>query len=264
MPPPSETAPSLQCSLLLFVATGTERDCLRRAARDAGFSCSRRKGRFGTYYDLGDVGYETVLAVQTDMGPFGQRGSAARAIQYLAETGATALIAIGMAFGVKPADQQHGAVLVSTGVIPYDYRIIVDSAEGTPRADYSKTRHYPAREQLVTRFRHTAAAENWRDRVHFGLFLSGGARIYSSRYRDNLVRECGMDRDDVVVGGEMEGVGLLSSCAEDDPRWIIVKGISDFADQPSDSRPSRHRKEACYNAAQFVLAALADTEIPDA
>src|SRR5262249_8231588 len=150
----------------LFVATGTERDCLRRAAKDAGLAFRKRRGRLSTYYDLGDVGYETVLAVQTDMGPFGYRGSAARAIQYLAETGATALVAIGMAFGANPGRQQQGDVLVSTGVIPYDLRVIRDDANDIPRADYSETPHYPAREQLVARLRQAAAEQGWRERVH--------------------------------------------------------------------------------------------------
>lgn len=62
----------------------------------------------------------------------------------------------------------------------------------------------------------------------------------------------------------MEGVGFLSTCAPDDPRWVVVKGISDFADRPPGARSSDHRKDACYNAARFVLAVLSDLEFPDA
>ncbi len=71
---PLRTSQSLQCSLLLFVATGTERDCLRRAAREAGYAFRKRQRRLSTYYDLGVVGHETVLAVQTEMGLIMLRG----------------------------------------------------------------------------------------------------------------------------------------------------------------------------------------------
>src|SRR5262249_35245747 len=129
--------------------------------------------------------------------------------------------------------------------IPYDLRVIRDDANDIPRADYSETPHYPAREQLVARLRRTAAEQGWRHRIHFGLLLSGGARIYSSRFRDEFVRDCGVGRGGIVVGGEMEGVGFLSTCAPDDPRWVVVKGISDFADEPHHARPRDYRREAC-------------------
>lgn len=55
----------------------------------------------------------------------------------------------------------------------------------------------------------------------------------------------------------MEGIGFLSaSDPSSDPRWIIVKGISDFADGPPNSSGDDHRPKACYNSARFVLATL--------
>ena len=32
----------------------------------------------------------------------------------------------------------------------------------------------------------------------------------------------------------MEGVGLVSVSSPEDPAWIVVKGISDFADEDRD------------------------------
>jgi adenosylhomocysteine nucleosidase len=54
----------------------------------------------------------------------------------------------------------------------------------------------------------------------------------------------------------MEGVGLLSTSPANDPAWIIVKGISDFADENRDAVIERYRPIACRNAADFVLDAL--------
>ena len=51
----------------------------------------------------------------------------------------------------------------------------------------------------------------------------------------------------------MEGVGLLST-ASSDVQWIVVKGISDVADEVRTAEADRQR--ACGNAATFVLGAL--------
>ena len=60
-----------------------------------------------------------------------------------------------------------------------------------------------------------------------------------------------------IIGGEMEGVGLLAaSSSADDPIWCVVKGISDFADENRDANITESRSRACHNAANFVLSAL--------
>jgi adenosylhomocysteine nucleosidase len=69
------------------------------------------------------------------------------------------------------------------------------------------------------------------------------------------LRNAFLDRG-IVVGGDMEGIGLLASSDETESRWIIVKGISDFADEARDDVIRETRPKACYNAARFVLSAL--------
>lgn len=91
--------------------------------------------------------------------------------------------------------------------------------------------------------------------VHVGTLLSGGARIFSSRFRDDLVGNVPPGRDR-IVGGEMEGVGLLSVSPADKPLWAVVKGISDFADEDRDGIIETTRQLACENAVRFVLSAL--------
>ena len=68
--------------------------------------------------------------------------------------------------------------------------------------------------------------------------------------------------DDPIVGGEMEGVGLLAaSLKADDPIWCVVKGISDFADENRDAEIVIGRPRACRNAATFVLSALVNDAV---
>jgi adenosylhomocysteine nucleosidase len=62
--------------------------------------------------------------------------------------------------------------------------------------------------------------------------------------------------DDEIVGGEMEGVGLIAISPDRDPAWIVVNGISDFADEDRDQVIEQNRPLACRNSADFVLRAL--------
>jgi len=94
--------------------------------------------------------------------------------------------------------------------------------------------------------------------VYLGAMLSGSARIHSGFYRNELVESIppGEDR---IIGGEMEGFGLLAASSDwDNPIWCIVKGISDFADEHRDAIIQESRPIACRNAALFVLSALAN------
>ncbi|HEY5312045.1 MAG TPA: hypothetical protein VIK18_05975 [Pirellulales bacterium] len=54
----------------------------------------------------------------------------------------------------------------------------------------------------------------------------------------------------------MEGVGLLAASKKAEPVWVIVKGISDFADDQQRAEVEARRAEACLNAVRFVLGAL--------
>jgi hypothetical protein len=82
-----------------------------------------------------------------------------------------------------------------------------------------------------------------------------GARIFSRRYRDHLVANVPPTKEP-IIGGEMEGVGLVAVCAADKPIWCVVKAISDFADETRDGMIETTRATACENAIRFVLATL--------
>ncbi len=289
----------LRCDILILVATSTEEEELKTAAKNLGLPFSQRNvvGPHGDklkFFSLGKIGPNTVNAVRTGLGPLSHRGSASSAIRYRIATSASAIIQLGMAFGIDPERQKIGNVLVSTSIIPYDLRevrpassaavelprdILVaeddvgienskashsgekaqEPAKGTDEADYvvsyvHATRHR-AKSSLIKLFE----AENERTEraygVHFGGMLSGGARIFSRKFLGELVKGV-PQADDSIVGGEMEGAGLLSVSPPEDPLWIVVKGISDFADKDRDSIITTSRPVACRNSAEFVLSAL--------
>jgi adenosylhomocysteine nucleosidase len=239
---------------------------VRDVAKELRLQHKRCRSTHGDYVDLGRIGPSRVLAVETHMGPFASTGSAAKALQWLAATQAQAVIGVGMAFGARPKSQKLGDVMVCTSLLPYDYRIVrcpSRSGEGSearrqPTHDYSSVEVYRARPQLQSLFERAASLPRWRDRVHLGAFLSGAARIHCAAYRDELVQAF-LDRG-LVIGGDMEGVGLLASSDALDSRWIMVKAISDFADAERDAVIKETRPQACYNSAQFVLSTLMDEE----
>ncbi len=282
-----------QCSLLLFVATSSEEDALRDAANARGipFEQIRDRTGLGEYYWLGKVGDERVIAVRAKgMGPLSHGGSADLATRFCAATGASAVIQVGMAFGIAPNAQKFGDVLVSNSLIPYDnrdirpigsrwhrllavaldkLRLLVDalSRRGAPLTigypgryliEYMRATRQPASPVLVALFqrekdrvaRNVYGAGNFQ--VHVGALLSGAARIHTRIFRDELMRTVPVGNDP-IVGGEMEGVGLLGTA--DEPNWCVVKGIVDFADEDRDAVYKQNRPAACRNAAEFVLSA---------
>jgi adenosylhomocysteine nucleosidase len=122
--------------------------------------------------------------------------------------------------------------------------------------DYSQATQQPARAELVDLFLREQRRGGHQYRIHVGAILSGAARIRSGRFRGELVSGV-PGGEHPIVGGEMEGVGLLAaSTASDDPVWCVVKGICDFADKNQQESMERYRTIACRNAAEFVLAAL--------
>jgi adenosylhomocysteine nucleosidase len=256
-------ARSLAADIVLVVATSTEQHELEAAAKDQGFTFNVQPGRAGEYFQLGQVGTNRVVAMRVSMGAFSPDGAAARCIQARAETQATTIILVGTAFGVAPARQEIANVIVSESVFLYDDREVIDDEQSESRY---KVVHPPTARKVasptwIDRFQRLAeqgAGGHASEKIELGIVLSGGARIESAAYRDELV--AGLPQmDQPIVGGEMEGMGAISAALSTDPTdpgWIIVKGISDFADAQSRSKIVETRGEAARASARAVLRVL--------
>ncbi|HEX3659734.1 MAG TPA: nucleoside phosphorylase-like protein [Pirellulales bacterium] len=261
------------CSLLLFVATSAEENALQEQAAKLELPCQkypaltnhfRERGLRDDAWSLGTIGGETVIAIGCSrikgnpvMGPYGRLGSAAKGMRYLAATGAQGIIQLGMAFGISRGPQSLGDVLVSTSLIPYDKRD-VKPASNEPGyfSDYSAVEIEPARPALVQRCLREKARTQFGFAVHVGAMLSGAARIHCAAFRDELYGTV-PHGNEPIVGGEMEGVGLLAAAVKaDDPAWCVVKGICDFADEQRGEEIKVGLTIAPQNAAHFVLSSL--------
>ena len=223
-------------------------------AAELGIVVEVRSSSLGDYYGLGQVGDSRVNAVKMEMGPMSHGGSASTGILYQQATAATGIIQIGMAFGVDRARQAVGDVLVSTALLPYDDRD-ARTRDGRYVFDYGRVRRHRANESLVRLLQAESGRGIYGHAIHFGELLSGAARVFSQHYLAELLAFVPGVRDG-IVGGEMEGVGLLSVSPRKHPMWVVVKGICDFADDNRDSEIEANRPIACRNAARFVLSAL--------
>jgi nucleoside phosphorylase len=122
--------------------------------------------------------------------------------------------------------------------------------------DYTEMKIELARSSLLERCRREKERNKFGFDIHVGAMLSGAARIHCARFRDELFGSVPHGNED-IVGGEMEGVGLLAaSLKADDPAWCVVKGICDFADEQRSEDVKQGREIAPYNAAFFVLSSL--------
>jgi adenosylhomocysteine nucleosidase len=249
---------------VLVTATTTEHQELERVAKELGFGFTAQPGRAGDYYRLGDVGTNRVVAMRVSMGAFSPDGAAARCIQSRAETRATTIMLIGTAFGIDQARQNIGDVIVSESVFLYDDRKVVDPGEGSTgkyKVEYPATARKVASRTWHDRFRRLAkqyVQDGAAEKIDLGVILSGGARIESAAYRDEVV--AGLPpMDQLVIGGEMEGMGAISAALSTDPYdpgWVVVKGISDFADKSSRLKIKATRAVAARASALAVLRVL--------
>lgn len=192
------------------------------------------------------------------MGAIEHWGSTSKAILFHGATQAAGIVQVGMAFGCRPGEQEYGDVLVSHSLIPYDARDVT-VVDGIEKVDYGRAKPALANEALVKRFQRESRRASRGFKVHVGAILSGGARIFCRRFRDHLVENVPVGRGRVIVGGEMEGVGLLAVSPRATPVWCVVKGISDFADENRDGMIEQKRAPACENAIRFVLSTLANS-----
>jgi nucleoside phosphorylase len=254
--------------VLLFVATKLELEALEAAARARDLPFEGQKSAIGTFYPLGELGGRRVVAVKTSTGGLGPKGSSANARFYVEATKATTLVLVGIAFGVDRSRQNIGDVLVASHVFPYDDRAVVDQPQGghDDRASVDEPQgwHYDYASRGVRKFHANPALVKMvekflqanKGRASLGCLLTGSSLVKSASYRDYLVRRCSAAAGN-IIGGEMEAIGLLSLHERNRCIWLVVKGISDFADGGSEPDGDESKKLACSNAAKFVLDALA-------
>lgn len=177
----------------------------------------------------------------------GSVGSAASALsvqEAISELMPVAVIACGIAFGCIPEKENIGDIMVSRQLWQYDPRKEAEESV-IHRGDKSS-----ASASLLNRF--SSAIAVWKQKrsnvaVHVGLIASGEVLSNSNNFLEELKQS-----EPEIIGGEMEGAGVLSAAERENCNWIIVKAICDWGARKTDD----YQPQAAQNAAQYVLHVL--------
>ncbi len=200
-----------------------------------------------TYNDLGIHGGMRVVHTICEMGSSGLGASQLRVTDAIIHWTPSAVIAIGVAFGMRPDEQSIGDVLVSKQL--QDYELAKLSKSGiVSRADRTT-----ASTALLSRLKMTDAAKRRTDKtwpkVRFGLLLCGQKLVDNKPFLRKLWKLY-----PEAIGGEMEGTGVYAAAAEH-VHWIVVKGICDWGYNKGRGKDAK-QKLAANNAARVLKAAI--------
>ncbi|MDX6695055.1 MAG: hypothetical protein QOF02_2658 [Blastocatellia bacterium] len=209
-----------------------------------------------TYQDLGSVKGARVFMAQSEMGSGGVGASLQTVQKGIDALAPSAVIMVGIAFGMNAEKQSIGDILVSKQLLLYELQRVGTNKEGQleiiPRGDRP-----PASSSLLSSFR--VAEQHWDEsiaKVRSGLILSGDKLADNLDFRQQLL---GFEPE--AIGGEMEGAGLYVACQESKVDWLLVKAICDWADGDKGHDKDARQKLAAHNAASFVLHMLRQTSL---
>lgn len=170
------------------------------------------------------------------------------------------VIMVGIAFGMYNEDkdqykQSFCDVLVSSKIFPYENQRWNKDGEIKYRG-----KEHIANQHLIDAY--SLIVKDWKHQNLFGEFtnveicplLTGEKLVDNFEKRNNLKHLYPEYR-----GGEMEGMGIASSCEGKQTPWIIVKAICDFADGKKGSTPEEEELKTKKQVSAAEAAVLATT-----
>jgi nucleoside phosphorylase len=217
-------------AILVETATPLETTALHAAMQPLAGQDALIVGSLGfATYTIGTLGNYAVAHVQTDMGNESPNAAQLATNDAIVETRPKLLLQVGIAFGLQPAKQRLGDVLIAQHITSYEMvKLKPDSIEErgeTMRADATLIERVAAhgRTWYVPRADGSPVA------FHIGQVLSGAKLVNNRNFRDALVR-----RFPAALGGEMEGIGAYAAAFRHRVPVLLVKGICDWADGAKD------------------------------
>ena len=251
-PDPAPPSPRQAEVLLITVTEGETRAVFEALQAQTGRQPAPRYLGDKTYYDLGAVGGARVWLVRSQMGATTPGGAFATVYTAIDTVRPSAIIMVGIAFGIDQERQAIGDVLVARQLFSYEPQRVGTLPDGQeaviPRGDRAAT-------SLRLLDRCDDGALSWpanRARVRFGLVLSGEKLLDHAPTVAEL-----RAREPEAVGGEMEGVGLYVAAVQHKLDWILIKAICDWADGRKAEDKEARQELAARNAAAFTLHVLA-------
>lgn len=234
-----------QADVLIVTVTRTEtRAVLAAFEAVTGMKAQPLSVDGNVYRDLGTVQGARVFLALSEMGTVGLGSSLQSVGKGIAALHPSAVMMVGIAFGVNADKQAIGDILVSRQLMLYDAQR-VSATQLVPRGERV---HCSAK---LLNYLMSAELDWTGPTVRFGLVLTGDKLVDNVDYRDQL-RKLEVE----AIGGEMEGAGLYVACQDAKVDWVLVKAICDWADGNKAQDKDARQAQAAKNAAEFVVHAL--------
>jgi nucleoside phosphorylase len=195
-----------------------------------------------TFWNYGKLHNVDVTMIKlTEMGSAKSGGSTISVADAIDHLNTDYIIMIGIAFGLKPKKQNIGDILVSRELQDYD------SQKQTETSVVDRGHRIPAGRTLLNRFDN--ASQMFTDHnVEVGLIISGGTLTDNLQFVEKLQAD-----HPEAIGGEMEGIGLQSSCLSRSKEWILIKGICDWGHNKDVPTKDQDQKTAIANVCDFLM-----------
>jgi WD40 repeat protein/nucleoside phosphorylase len=235
-----------KADLLLVTATEVEARAVLNVFPRQDSTLERRHIGNNSYIDLGVIGGARTFLVQSEMGAGGPAGASLVVYEGIEALSPSAVIMVGIAFGLIPEKQRIGDILVSRQLVGYELQKLAQQSDGSEIISHRGDR-VQASPRLLSLLR--ASIFDWQGpKVQFGLMLSGDKLVNHKNFSNKFL---GIEPE--AIGGEMEGTGVYSAAYRNNVHWILIKAICDWADGNKDDA---YQKMAAENAARFLLHAL--------
>lgn len=195
----------------------------------------------GMEFFIGTVGEKEVVVVRCGIG----KVNAAVCTQILADIfNVEYVINTGVAGGLNP-DLNIGDIVVSSDTVEHDMDA---SAVGNPRGEIPRMKktYFEADQQLIDAAK--AAAENLKGdhKVFVGRIASGDQFICSMKVKEDIYTTF------TAYCAEMEGAAIAHTCFLNQIPFVVIRAISDKADQSADVNFEEFVDVAARNASRMI------------
>jgi nucleoside phosphorylase len=242
----SAAAPA--ADVLLVTVNDAETGAVRAELEGLGLHGQVAFGEVNSYVLYGPV-HDTVVAhVRSGMGSIGQRASTLTVADAIRDLSPTAVIGLGVAFGIDEVTQPIGRLLLSERLTNYERAKVATSPSGA-QLTLERGSSTECSARLIGRFLACVPAEMGID-IQIGEVLSGEKLVDNEDFKRALI-----ERFPEAIGGEMEGAGIQAASGREQVEWIVAKAVCDYASRKSVDRASRQAKASAV-AARAVVSVL--------
>ena len=224
-------------NIALMVTTKREYEVLLEVLKEKNLHANddNKSGLFYKYLKVNNI---CLYIVQSGMGTNGPNGSFNTTHDIIDVLSPKYIIMGGIAFGIKGKDVKMSDVLVSTNIWDYETAKISNG-----NLDYRGDK-IPVSPELLQLFNRGSVESDLNYQTHFGLMGGGSKNVDDIDFIEKLVA-----RESRLIGGEMEGMGVASTCFKKKIDCIIIKAICDWGTNKGDD----YQYDAAKNSFDFII-----------